>query len=274
MSKPHMALVSPSRGLTVGLVVAAIAGVCGVVLSFVSAVRELSELGVGDSPSTVLGVPWSVVGIAVFAAILGFAVVLLQRDPSAAPHRRVAMGTTLIIAGMIGLWAGWALTADKVITVTSPQADLDCNFTLLVQCGANLTSWQGSILGFPNPLLGIGGWVAALVMGVALVSAIPLRRALWAWFTLGVTGAMALVIWLISQSIFVLGTLCPWCMVTWAVTIPVFWLCWAELLRRSPQRRLAAAAGAVLGWIPLLTVASYLVVAIIAQLRLDVIAYL
>lgn len=265
---------SASRRNTIGLIGAVVIGIAGLVLSFVAAVTGLASLTVGDDPVTVLGVPWSVVGIAASTAVIGFAVVLLQRDPSAPPRRRVLAGATLLAAGTIGLWAAWVLTADKVITLTSPQADLDCNFSLLVQCGANLTSWQGSLLGFPNPLLGIGGWVAVIVMGTALVSGIPTRRALWAWFTLGVTGALALVIWLIIQSIFVLGTLCPWCMVTWAVTIPVFWLSWAELLKSSPRPKVAAAASAVAGWIPLVTVASYLVVAIIAQLRLDVISYL
>ena len=32
------------------------------------------------------------------------------------------------------------------------------------------------------------------------------------------------MIWLIGQSIFVLGTLCPWCMLVWLVTIPLFWV--------------------------------------------------
>ena len=34
-------------------------------------------------------------------------------------------------------------------------------------------------------------------------------------FNLGVAAALVFVFWLIYQSIFVLGTLCPWCMVTW-----------------------------------------------------------
>lgn len=29
--------------------------------------------------------------------------------------------------------------------------------------------------------------------------------------------------WLISQCLYVIGALCPWCMIVWAVMIPLFW---------------------------------------------------
>ena len=46
---------------------------------------------------------------------------------------------------------------DKILVLENPEADLDCNFSIIVQCGKNLGSWQGEILGFPNPILGLGG---------------------------------------------------------------------------------------------------------------------
>ena len=43
----------------------------------------------------------------------------------------------------------------------------------------------------------------------------------WFWFLFwcGFVFAMGFVIWLMTQSIYELGTLGPWCMVTWAVVI-------------------------------------------------------
>ena len=80
------------------------------------------------------------------------------------------------------------------------------------------------------------------------------RFARWFWwlFELGMTLAFVFVIWLIGQSIFVLGTLCPWCMVTWAVTIPTYYVVTLHVLRsgivprpgRHPEgRRRASWAG-------------------------------
>ena len=191
--------------------------------------------------------------------------------------RPVGLGIFLILAGTVGWIAAFALTVEKFHLLESPTAVLSCDFSVLVQCGANLASWQGSVFGFPNPVLGLTGWVAPIVVGAALLAGARFDRWFWLLFNLGVTAALVFVIWLISQSIFVLGTLCPWCMVTWAVTIPVFW---AVTLRNLAAGAIPVSARArrvartLYGWIVILTLASYIVVAVLAQLRLDVLATL
>lgn len=88
---------------------------------------------------------------------------------------------------------------------------------------------------------------------------------------------MALVIFLIVASIFVLGTLCPWCMVTWVVTIPTFFIVTLHTLRSGTiplPARARAIAQAAYGWIPVISIVCYIVVAVLAQLRLDVINHL
>jgi len=180
----------------------------------------------------------------------------------------------LIIAGALGWWASFALTVDKILVLQNPDADLDCNFSVLVQCGKNLESWQGSVFGFPNPLIGLGGFVAPIAVGVALLARARFDRWFWIAFNLGLAGALTFVIWLISQSIYVLGTLCPWCMLVWSVTIPLFWTVTfrnaAEGVFGDGVRR---AGRALLTWVVPVTVVCYLVIALLAQLRLDVIRY-
>ena len=181
----------------------------------------------------------------------------------------------LIAAGALGWWAAFALTLDKFAVLADPDADLDCNFSVLVQCGANLQSWQGAVFGFPNPLLGLAGFVAPIAVGVALLAGARFARWFWIAFNLGIAGALAFVIWLISQSIFVLGTLCPWCMLVWSVTIPLFWV---VTLRNAGEGvfgdRLSAVGRAAMPWIVPITVACYVAVAVIAQVRLDVLRYI
>lgn len=183
----------------------------------------------------------------------------------------------LILAGSIGWIAAFALTLDKFQLLQDPDAQLGCNLSILVQCGRNLESWQGSLLGFPNPILGLAGWIAPIAVGVAILAGARFARWFWIAFNIGLLGAIGFVIWLISQSIFVLGTLCPWCMVTWSVTIPSFIAVTAFTLKNgvfpaSPGVR--RVAGVVSSWVVVVTLACYLVIAIIAQLRLDVLSYL
>ncbi|MBD8466582.1 vitamin K epoxide reductase family protein [Plantibacter sp. CFBP 8798] len=183
----------------------------------------------------------------------------------------------LIVAGVIGWIAAFALTLDKFQLLQDPNAQLGCNLSILVQCGVNLNSWQGAILGFPNPIIGLAAWIAPIAVGVAVLAGAQFARWFWIAFNIGFLGALGFVIWLISQSIFVLGTLCPWCMVTWSVTIPSFIAVTSFTLRNgiipaSPAVR--RVAGVVSSWIVVVTLGCYLVVAVIAQLRLDVLSYL
>ena len=194
----------------------------------------------------------------------------------AAPVRRpLPLAIVLIVTGAIGWYAAFALTLDKLAVLENPQADLDCNFSVLVQCGVNLGSWQGSLLGFPNPLLGLGGFVAPIAVGVALLAGASFARWFWIAFNVGVLGAFAFCLWLAYQSIFNLGTLCPWCMLVWSVTIPMFW---ALTLANARAGRLGSGlqplGARLFGWVPVITIVGYLIIAIVAQVRLDVLSTL
>ncbi|MBU1587605.1 MAG: vitamin K epoxide reductase family protein [Actinobacteria bacterium] len=192
-----------------------------------------------------------------------------------AVRRPLPLAIVLIVTGAVGWYAAFALTLDKIAILKNPQADLDCNFSVLVQCGKNLESWQGAILGFPNPLIGLGGFVAPIAVGVALLAGASFARWFWIAFNVGVLGAFAFILWLAYQSIFNLGTLCPWCMLTWSMVIPMFWT--LTLFNARAGRfgaGLTPLGERLYSWVPVITVVGYIIIAAVAQVRLDVIATL
>jgi uncharacterized membrane protein len=193
-------------------------------------------------------------------------------DARLAPRRPWILGIFLIVTGAAGWWAAFNLTLDKFAVLADKDAVLNCNISVLVQCGKNLAAAQGSAFGFPNPLIGLGGFAAVIAVGVALLAGARFAAWFWIAFNVGIAGALAFVIWLIGTSIFVLGTLCPWCMLVWLVTIPLFWVVTLRNLREGvyggPARRVGSALSP---WVVPITIACYLVVAILAQLVLDVI---
>ena len=192
-----------------------------------------------------------------------------------ATRRPFALAITLIVTGLLGWYAAFALTIDKILVLQDPQADLDCDFSVIVQCGANLQSAQGSTFGFPNSLIGIAAFVAPIAVGVAILAGAQFARWFWIALNLGVTGALGFCIWLMTQSIFVLGTLCPWCMVVWAATIVMFWTLTLFNARAGTLGApLVRVGNALYVWVPIIVFASYLVVAIIAQVRLDLLSFL
>lgn len=186
--------------------------------------------------------------------------------------RPTVLAVFLIIAGAIGFVAAFALTLDKFTLLEHPTAQLSCNISVLVGCSKNLNSWQGAVLGFPNPIIGIACWPAAIAVGVGILARARFARWFWLLFNVGVIGAMVLVFFLIDQSVTALFVLCPWCMVTWSVTIPTFLAVTFYNLKTGnipTSASVRRACKTLYGWVPLITILCYAFVAIVAQVQLD-----
>lgn len=192
------------------------------------------------------------------------------------PGRRIpwVFAIWLIVAGVVGEIAAFTLTIEKFHVLAEPGSAASCDFSVLVQCTANLESWQGAVFGFPNPIIGLIGWMAPIVVGVSLLAGARFPRWYWMLFTLGMAFALGFVIWLIGQSIYApnLRTLCPWCMVTWSVTIPTFF---AVVFRNlaagvfTANARGRAAGRSLLAWVVPITLVCYGVIVLLAQLELN-----
>ncbi|WP_026037495.1 vitamin K epoxide reductase family protein [Salinibacterium sp. PAMC 21357] len=192
-------------------------------------------------------------------------------------NRPIVLAIFLIITGVIGLWASFQLMIEKIHVLQNPDAVLSCDFSLVLQCAVNLESSQGAVFGFPNPVIGLVAFMAPVVVGAAILAGARFNSWFWALFNAGIAGAFAFCLWLAYQSIFNLGTLCPWCMVVWSVTIPMFWAVTLRNLKVGvipAPRRLRKAAAAAYSWVPVITLAGYIIIAIVAQVRLDVLSYL
>lgn len=184
--------------------------------------------------------------------------------------RPIGYGIWLIVASVVGWFAAFQLTIEKFVIMENPEASLSCDISPFIQCGKNLLSWQGSVFGFPNPILGLTGWMAPLVIGVAVLAGARFPRWFWATFGAGITFAFGFVCWLISQSIYDLVVLCPWCMVTWAVTIPTFFATMLHLTRNGTftrNEKVQERAGSLMAWVPLAAIVAYAIIIAMAQLK-------
>ncbi len=191
-------------------------------------------------------------------------------------RRPLVFAIWLIVAGLVGELAAFSLTIEKIDKLINPDAAASCDFSILYQCSANLESWQGSVFGFPNPLIGLICWAAPIVVGVALLAGARFARWFWALFWVGFLFAFGFVCWLISQSIYAqnLHTLCPWCMATWSVTIPSFYAVTLHMLREGVlpiSARARHIADRLMVWVPLATFLSYVVILLLAQFELNAI---
>jgi uncharacterized membrane protein len=128
----------------------------------------------------------------------------------------------VLIAGVVGLASALALTIEKIEMLANPAYVPSCSFNPVLSCGSVMRTAQASAFGFPNPLIGIVAFTVVIVSGVLAIARVRLPR----WYWLGLAGGSALGVvfihWLIYQSLYRIGALCPYCMAVWAVTIPLF----------------------------------------------------
>jgi uncharacterized membrane protein len=192
-------------------------------------------------------------------------------DRMSRPSRALAI--LLIVGGIVGLIAAFALTIDKFELLKNPDFVPSCNISPFITCSTNLNSTQGEVFGFPNPLIGLMAFPAPILIGVATLAGVRFPRWFWALFNVGMAFAIGFVAWLMTVSVFTLGTLCPWCMAVWSVVIPMSLATTLYNLREQNLPlgdRVSRIAGGLYSWLPIITLVAYLAFAVIAQVRLDV----
>jgi len=133
-----------------------------------------------------------------------------------------ALPFLLLIAGAIGVLISAVLTIETIARLTNPSSTLACDINPIISCGSVIDKPQASALGVPNTLVGIVGFSIVATIGAALLAGARFKRWFWRGLQVGVTFGMLAVAWLQYQSIYELGAICPFCLATWAIMIPLF----------------------------------------------------
>ncbi|MFG1636489.1 vitamin K epoxide reductase family protein [Pseudonocardia alni] len=129
----------------------------------------------------------------------------------------------LVVGGVLGLISAFTLTVERIELLIDPAYTPSCSINPVLSCGSVMTTPQAAFFGFPNPLLGIGAFAVVVTTGAALLAGARFPRWWWVGLTAGSALGVLFVHYLIVQSLYRIGALCPYCMVVWAVTIPIFW---------------------------------------------------
>ncbi len=137
-------------------------------------------------------------------------------------RRAVPFGIFLVLSGAIAWIASGILVLERLALYKNPDYVTSCDFNPWVSCGTIMKSQQAALLGFPNPFLGIVGFGIVITIGMALLAGARFARWYWLGLQAGVTLAMVFIIWLWSQALYEINALCLYCMVVWAMMIPMF----------------------------------------------------
>lgn len=152
---------------------------------------------------------------------------MAETTPSNASEEQAAsvgQGTAwaLTITGLIGLVAAFVLLVEKIALLTDPTYVPSCSINPVLSCGSIMSTDQAEVFGFPNPILGVAGFTALLTIGVVLLTRANVPGWFWWGIQAGTAFGVVFVHWLIFQSLYRIGALCPYCMIVWVVVITAF----------------------------------------------------
>lgn len=128
----------------------------------------------------------------------------------------------VILSSLIGLVAALVLATDAIAIAKDANTVLSCNINAFISCGRVAASWQASLLGFPNAFLGLIAEPIIITIAAASLAGIKFPK----WFMLAAQAVSAVgfvfAYWLFTQSYFVIGALCPWCLTVTVTTTLIF----------------------------------------------------
>lgn len=128
----------------------------------------------------------------------------------------------MLVSACLSLTASLVLSIDAVTLAADPAAGLSCNINTVISCGTVGSSWQAHLLGFPNAFLGLIAEPVVITIAVASLGGVRFPR--WFMFAAQVvyTIGVGFAYWLLYQSMFHIGALCPWCLLVTVSTTLVF----------------------------------------------------
>ncbi|WP_370012292.1 vitamin K epoxide reductase family protein [Nocardiopsis sp. LDBS0036] len=142
---------------------------------------------------------------------------------AATPVISRALPWLLTLGGGAGLLAALALLVERIRVLADPGHVPACSLNPVLSCGTVMATPQAEVFGVPNPVIGVVCFAVVTTAGAALAAGARLDRWFWLGLQAGVVFGAVFVHWLIFQSLYRIGALCPYCLVVWAVTIPLFW---------------------------------------------------
>jgi uncharacterized membrane protein len=139
--------------------------------------------------------------------------------------------------GIIGFLASLTLSYEKYQSALDPNHVPSCSLSPFLDCGKVLESGTDNLLlKIPNAYFGLAAFGALMAVGVMLLAGAHVKDWFWKAFYGGTVFGLIMVGFFFYQSLYNIGALCLYCMVTWLAVIPLFvystiWMIESKLLK-------------------------------------------
>lgn len=138
------------------------------------------------------------------------------------PSQRNWIFGSMLAGSILSLIASLVLSADAVELARNPDAVLACSINVIVNCATVNTHPSAFLLGFPNSFIGLIAEPVVITVAIAGLSGVAFPRLFMAVAQVFYSLGFAFAIYLLGVSFFVIGALCPWCLLV-TLTTTLVW---------------------------------------------------
>jgi len=125
---------------------------------------------------------------------------------------------SMLIGAICSLVASFVLSVEAIELAKDPNAILSCSINIVLNCAKVGLSPSAYLFGFPNSFLGMIAEPVVITVAIAGLAGVKFPRLFMFVAQIFYTLGLIFAYWLLSQSYFVIGALCPWCLLVTATT--------------------------------------------------------
>ena len=129
----------------------------------------------------------------------------------------------MVAGGAVGMVASFLQTLEKLTLLKHKDAILACNFNSVFSCSNVLNSWQSSALGFPNSIMCLVLFTIFTFTALVGLTGGRISRGMRLGMQALALGTMTFGLWFLGESIFVIGSLCVFCIFCFSGLLLVNW---------------------------------------------------
>jgi len=128
----------------------------------------------------------------------------------------------IFIAAVLSLVASFMLSYESLQLAANPDKVLGCDVSVVISCGTVAKHPSATLLGFPNSFIGMMAMPVFISLAVFVLAGVRFPRWIMRGAQIGADLSLIFAGWMFYTSYFVIGALCPWCLVVSFSTV-VLW---------------------------------------------------
>lgn len=125
---------------------------------------------------------------------------------------------SMLIGAIASLTASFVLSMEAYELAKNPSAVLSCNINIILNCATVALHPSAHLFGFPNSFLGLIAEPVVITVAIAGLAGVKFPRLFMFVAQICYTLGLIFAFWLFATSYFVIGALCPWCLLVTATT--------------------------------------------------------